>query len=213
MSIKIAVSKGRVLESFIDSLTPLGYIFEDLDTRKLVLKEKNNQMEIIIVKALDVPLYVKNGYADLGIVGKDVVDEYDDAFYEIYDLNISCCDLCIAGKKAFDLNAFDELTIATKYPVQGQAYLDQKGQKGQIIKLNGSVELGPMLGISDCILDIVETGNTLKENNLVVKEKVKAISARVIANKIFFKTKNTAIGQLMEQLEKVFGGSDEVSCC
>lgn len=206
MSLKIAISKGRVLKAFVKRIENVGYSFDQLNSRKLMISSRDEKIQLITVKSLDVPLYVKNGYADLGIVGSDVIDEYSDVFYEIYDLNMSKCDLCIAGKTDLTLEEKGYLKIATKYPKQGRDYLKDKKIEGEVIKLNGSVELGPLLGISDCILDIVETGNTLKENNLIVKEVYKSISSRIIANKIFYKTKNKEITEFLEKIDKVFGG-------
>ncbi|MEA1975024.1 MAG: ATP phosphoribosyltransferase [Bacillota bacterium] len=207
MSINIAVSKGRVLKEVMKLFSNSGYIFDDLNTRKLILKSQDALINVIIVKASDVPLYVDNSFAELGIVGNDVIGEYSNDFYELLNLNIGICDLCIAAKKDFSLNNQNFLKIATKYPMQAKKYLKKSNRKGSIIKLNGSVELGPLLGISDCILDIVETGNTLKENNLFVKEKFKSINSIIIANKIYYKTKfkeidefiNTISNQMMEE--------------
>lgn len=206
MGLRIAVSKGRVYKKFLKLLEKSGYAFENTKSRKLVIKDTTGELSLIIVKAQDVPLYVNKAFADLGIVGKDVIDEFDDTFYELLDLSIGKCDLCIAGKESFNIEDYEKLRIATKYPKQGKDYLEKKGIKGEVIKLNGSVELGPVLGISDCILDIVETGSTLKENGLVVKEKYKEITSKLISNKVFYKTKFDIIDTFIENISKNIGG-------
>lgn len=202
MSLKIAVSKGRVYREFMKLLRTIGYEFNGEKDRKLIKTDTTGTIDLIVVKSQDVPLYVENAYADIGIVGKDVIDEFQDVFYELTDLKIGECQLCIAGMDDFILDDKNYLTIATKYPKQAQAYLEEKNLEGKVIKLNGSVELGPILGISDCILDIVETGRTLKENNLFVKDEYKAISSRIISNKIFYKTKFNVINEFIEKIEK-----------
>lgn len=206
MGLKIAVSKGRVYKKFLKLLEKSGYIFENTKSRKLVISDTTKELSLIIVKAQDVPLYVNKAFADLGIVGKDIIDEFDDTFYELLDLSIGECDLCIAGKESFNIDDYTQLKIATKYPKQGKDYLRKKGMEGEVIKLSGSVELGPVLGISDCILDIVETGNTLKENGLVVKEKYKRITSKLISNKVFYKTKFDIIDAFIENISKNIGG-------
>jgi ATP phosphoribosyltransferase len=144
---------------------------------------------------------VDKGYADIGIVGSDVLLEYPDAFYELLDLKIGVCDLCLAAKADFDRSAFSYLRIATKYERQALRYLEKIGMPGEIIKLNGSVELGPLLEISDCIIDIVETGRTLKENHLVVKETLRSVSSRLIANKVSYKLNHRLIDGLITELK------------
>ncbi|MGM0380072.1 MAG: ATP phosphoribosyltransferase [Bacillota bacterium] len=201
MSINIAVSKGRVFKAFVKILKNKGFEFDGLKGRKLIIPSKDKSINLIVVKSSDVPLYVKNSFAELGVAGRDVIDEYENVFYELLDLDIGSCDLCIAGKEDLDLKK-DPLTIATKYPKQASNYLKQKNKKGKIIKLNGSVELGPILGISDCILDIVETGTTLKENDLVVKEHFKEINSLIISNKIFYKTKFNLIDNLIKKIKE-----------
>ena len=201
MSINIAVSKGRVLKAFVKILKKKGFEFDGLKGRKLIIPSKDKSINLIVVKSTDVPLYVKNSFAELGVAGRDVIDEYENVFYELLDLDIGRCDLCIAGKENLDLKKKD-LTIATKYPKQASNYLKQNNKDGKIIKLNGSVELGPILGISDCILDIVETGTTLKENNLVVKEHFKEINSLIISNKIFYKTKFNLIDKLIQKIKE-----------
>lgn len=206
MKLKIAVSKGRVYKKFLSLLEKSGYTFKDTKTRKLVIEDVSGEISLIIVKASDVPLYVNQAFADLGIVGKDVIDEFEDTFYELLDLSIGSCDLSIAAKQDFNLDEKIPLTIATKYPKQGQEYLRSKGIEGKIIKLNGSVELGPILGISDCILDIVETGKTLRENGLIVIEQYKSITSKLISNKVFYKTKFDTIDAFIKNITPNIGG-------
>ncbi len=199
--LRIAISKGRVHKAFVGLLGQAGFTFDDLKSRKLIIEDRDKRLQLIEVKAPDVPLYVDKGYADIGIVGSDVLLEYPDAFYELLDLKIGVCDLCLAAKADFDRSAFSYLRIATKYERQALRYLEKIGMPGEIIKLNGSVELGPLLEISDCIIDIVETGRTLKENHLVVKETLRSVSSRLIANKVSYKLNHRLIDGLITELK------------
>lgn len=205
MSLKIAVSKGRVEKQTIKLLQKIGYIFDELNSRKLIISDQTDAIQLIFVKASDVTLYVEKGFADLGIVGNDVIDEGNANLYQLLDMRFGACKLCIASFADLDLQNMTYLKIATKYEKQGYQYLKDKGLEGEIIKLNGSVELGPILGIGDCILDIVETGTTLKENNLVVLEEYKDISSRLIANKVFYKTKFDEIQTLINNFKEYLG--------
>lgn len=205
MSIKIAVSKGRVEKQTIKLLQKIGYVFDDLNSRKLIITDQTDAIQLIFVKASDVTLYVEKGFADLGIVGNDVIDEGNANLYQLLDMKFGACKLSIAGYSDLNLKEMKYLKIATKYEKQGYEYLKEKNMDGEIIKLNGSVELGPILGIGDCILDIVETGTTLKENNLVVLEDYKVISSRLIANRVFYKTKFEDIQILIENFKKYIG--------
>lgn len=199
--LRIAISKGRVHKAFIALLEQAGFTFDQLKTRKLIIEDSEKRLQLIEVKAPDVPLYVDKGFADIGIVGSDVLLEYSDAFYELLDLKIGVCDLCLAAKPDFERSAYSNLRIATKYERQAERYLEKIGVPGEIIKLNGSVELGPLLEISDCIIDIVETGRTLRENNLVVKETLRSVSSRLIANKVSYKLNHRLIDQLIADLK------------
>ncbi len=200
--LKIAVAKGRVAKQTIKALVNAGYTLPDDPGRSLRISDENKTIDMLFVKSADVPTYVELGVVDIGIVGKDVIDEKTYQIYELMDLQIGKCDLCLAAYKDFDYNKLPFLKIASKYPVQSYAFMKSKGIEGQVIPLEGSVELGPIVGLSDCIIDIVETGRTLKENNLEVIESIKPISSRLIANKIKYKTNTAPIQEFMNTLKR-----------
>lgn len=200
--LKIAVAKGRVAKQTLKALKQAGYILPDSPGRALRLMDEKQNLDMLFVKSADVPTYVELGVVDVGIVGKDVIDEKVYKVYELMDLGIGKCQLCLAAYADFDYNKIPYLKIASKYPKQSYAFMKAKGIDGQVIPLEGSVELGPIVGLSDCIIDIVETGTTLKENNLQVIESIKPISSRLIANKIRYKTNTQPIVQLMDTLKK-----------
>jgi len=201
--ITIAISKGRVARQAIKSLAKCGYEFaEDIKTtRKLILESNNHKLQIILMKGQDIPVYVDAGVVDMGIVGKDILDESDCDVYEILSLNIGKCKLAVAGYENFDFKSKNFLKIATKYPRMTEHYFASLGIPHEIVALNGSVELAPLIGLSDVIVDIVETGTTLRENNLVVLENIHDISSKVIVNKVHFKTKYTKIKPIINSLE------------
>ncbi|MDN5353224.1 MAG: phosphoribosyltransferase [Clostridiales bacterium] len=198
----IAVSKGRVSKKFIEMLEALDYTFPDLNSRQLVVRDSTDQIALILVKADDVPTYVERSVAQLGVVGNDVLLEGDYSVYELLDLGIGKCRMCLAGPKGLEFDRFDFVSIASKYPQQSRNYLKETGKLGSVTKLNGSVELAPIVGISDFIIDLVETGKTLEENDLVVYETITQISSRLIANRVAFKTQNDEIKRLIDRLKE-----------
>lgn len=199
--ITLALAKGRPAKSTIELLEKTGEHFVELheDSRKLVFYNENQSMKVIFVKALDVPTYVEKGAADIGIVGKDNIMESQADVYELLDLKIGTCKFSVAGKPEIKNN--QKLTIATKYPNVTKKHFQTKDQAIEIVKLNGSVELAPIIGLSDYIVDIVETGSTLKENGLVVLEDIENISTRLIVNKASFATKATEVQNFINQLK------------
>jgi len=154
------------------------------------------------VKSPDVPIYVEKGAADIGIVGKDVLLEHPAQVYEMLNLNIGRCKMCVAGFKDRPIPYGKKMVVGTKYPVIAKNYFHTKGQLVDIIKINGSVELAPLIGLSDCIVDIVESGNTLKENGLTVLEEICDISSRLIVNQVSLKTKHELIDPIIKEFEK-----------
>ncbi|WP_085993483.1 ATP phosphoribosyltransferase [Oceanobacillus senegalensis] len=201
--ITLALAKGRPAKSTIDLLEQTGEHFVDLheDSRKLVFYNTEKTIKVIFVKALDVPTYVEKGAADIGIVGKDNIMESQAEVYELLDLKIGKCKFSVAGKSNQQVNRSQKLTIATKYPNVAKKHFQKKGQPIETVKLNGSVELAPLIGLSDYIVDIVETGSTLKENGLVVLEDIEKISTRLIVNKASFATKATHVQKFINQLK------------
>jgi ATP phosphoribosyltransferase len=177
-----------------------------LSSRKLIFPLPEENLEIILVKPADVPIYVEYGTADLGIVGKDTLLEENRDLYEVLDLQFGKCRFALAGlpeKKESLL----QRKVATKYPDFTRRYFRKKGEPVEIIKLNGSIELAPLTGLADTILDIVQTGRTLKENGLVVYENIRQLSARLVVNKVSMKTSQAQITEIIDALEnEVEGG-------
>lgn len=203
----IALAKGRLGEKGLKLLERCGVDGSAMEEagRKLVLYDQSGGTRFILVKPSDVPTYVERGVADIGIVGKDTLMEMSSPVYEMLDLGFGQCRLCIAGPKdALKMQgASANLRVATKYPNVARAYYGARGVHIDIIKLNGSVELGPLVGLSDVILDIVESGRTLKENGMDVLEEVCQISARLIVNRVSLKTKGQRIKPLIDNMKKV----------
>ena len=206
MQITIALAKGRLAEMAEDLLERCGLDVSELreDSRKLVFYDRKNDVRSLLVKPTDVPVYVDHGVADLGVVGKDTLLEAGRPLYEMLDLRYGQCDICVAGyaeKKREEITSA-VTRVATKYPRIAKMYYQQKGENIEIIKLNGSIELGPILGLSDVIVDIVESGRTLKENGLSVLETVCAVSARLVVNRVSLKTKYEAIAPLIAKMKE-----------
>ena len=202
--INIALPKGRLLKKVYDLFKKIGYENKELleDNRKLVFENKG--IRYLIVKPSDVGIYVEKGVADIGIVGKDILLENSHDIYELLDLKFGKCKLCMASVRDYKEDIERRLRVATKYINVSKKYFDSINRDVEIIKLNGSVELAPILNLSDVIIDIVETGSTLKENNLIViKDIVDYISSRLIVNKVSFKFKNNLITEIIKNIEEV----------
>lgn len=202
--INIALPKGRLLKKVYDLFKKIGYENKELleDNRKLVFENKG--IRYLIVKPSDVGIYVEKGVADIGIVGKDILLENSHDIYELLDLKFGKCKICMASIKDYKEDIERRLRVSTKYINVSKKYFDSINRDVEIIKLNGSVELAPILNLSDVIIDIVETGSTLKENNLIViKDIVDYISSRLIVNKVSFKFKNNLITEIVKNIEEV----------
>ncbi|MCL1803112.1 MAG: ATP phosphoribosyltransferase [Eubacteriaceae bacterium] len=199
--IRIALAKGRVSDSVLEILKGKGIEFGDeKDDRKLILHEPEGKYELILVKPQDTPTYVEQGVAECGIVGRDIVMEQDSDVYQLFSLEAAKCKLCLAGKPGGRLERYSNIKIATKYTSSAEAFLEQKGVGFELIKLNGSVELAPILGMSDAIIDIVETGNTLRANGLEIWEDICEIQCVFIANKAALKTRHKELSELISCL-------------
>lgn len=202
-NIIIAIAKGRIEKDVYRRLKILN--MEDCietDSRKLIFTDEENKITYIHVKPSDVVTYVEEGVADIGIVGKDTIleNESDNEVYELLDLKFGKCKFSVAGLKGKNTYLREErLKVATKYPNIAKKYFKAKGQKIDIIKLNGSVELAPIVGLSDVIVDLVETGNTLKANGLEILEDMCNISSRIIANRVSYKFKKQKIENIVEK--------------
>ena len=198
----IALPKGRIGKGAIEALKPLGAdkVIQKA-TRKLIFTDETNRRRYLFVKAADVVTYVDQGVADLGIVGRDTIMEAEAFVYEMFDLGFGKCKFSVAGPKGMTLDRKDNvLRVATKYPRVAKAYFQSKNQPVDIVYLSGSVELGPLIGLSDVIVDIVETGNTLKANGLVVYEDIADVSAKVIVNPASYRMKNSALKTVIDVL-------------
>ncbi|MBR6761611.1 MAG: ATP phosphoribosyltransferase [Oscillospiraceae bacterium] len=205
--LRIALTKGRLEKDTLGLLESLGYDCEMVRNkgRRLILPIPNGNMEVVLAKAADVITYVEHGVCDLGVVGKDTIMEMQGKFYELLDLGFGRCKFALAVKKGTDFyNGFSVKTIATKYPNVARAFFESKGMDIDVVKIEGSVELAPLLELSDGIVDIVETGTTLKENGLEVYEDVCKISARLIANTVSMKLRQTEIEMLTTNIERYF---------
>ena len=200
--LNIALPKGRLGDQVYSMLRDAGYdcpAYEDKN-RELVLESPEKGVRYLLVKPSDVAIYVEHHAADVGIVGKDILLESGPDVYELLDLNIGKCRMAVAAPKGYVEDPDRTLRIATKSVNIATKFYSEKNRDIEIIKLNGSIELAPILGLSDVIVDIVETGNTLKANNLEVIEEFKDISARFIANKSSFKFQNEIISDMMNKL-------------
>lgn len=204
--LNIALAKGRLAQKTMELLATCGLDLSCVDTksRKLIFTDDKNKLSVILVKPSDVPTYVERGVADIGVVGKDTLMESSAELYEMLDLGFARCKLCVAAPKTKVANAITSvnLRVATKYPSTAKAYYLAKGINIDIIKLNGSVELGPLVGLSDVIVDIVESGKTLVENGLMVTDDICDISARLVVNKVSLKTKGERIRPLVADIGK-----------
>lgn len=198
----IALSKGRLADYAVTLFKSCGMDTNELEekSRRLILFDRSSDIRFILVKPTDVPVYVYHGVADIGIVGKDTLLEAGLPLYEMLDLKYGACKVCVAGYK--EKTASGVLRVATKYPRIAKMYYDENGMDIEIIKLNGSIELAPILDLSDVIVDIVESGATLRENGLSVLEEICSVSARLVVNRVSLKTKKERIAPLIEKLGK-----------
>ena len=209
MRMTIALAKGRLADKTLKILAQCGIKPDDMeaDSRKLIYYDEANDIRFLMVKPSDVPTYVDHGVADMGVVGRDTLLEAGLPLYEMLDLKFGGCKMCIAGyPEQHKRITASVLRVATKYPAVAKRHYASHGETIEVIKLNGSVELGPMLGLSDVIMDIVESGRTLKENGLVILEEVCDISARLAVNRVSLKTKAEVITPLLEKIKTIVEG-------
>ncbi len=200
----IAMPKGRIFVEALELLRKAGYNLppEFDDSRKLIIDVAEEGLRFILAKPMDVATYVEHGVADVGIAGKDVLLEEERDVYELLDLKISHCYLAVAGLPDTKMNDVAP-RVATKYPNVAEAYFREQGEQVEIIKLNGSIELAPIIGLSDRIVDIVSTGQTLKENGLVEYERIKEVTSRFIVNPVSYRIKDQQIDEMVKRLSKV----------
>ena len=201
--INIALPKGRLGDKVYDMFERAGFECPSIreKSRKLIFENTEAGVRYFWVKPSDVAIYVERGAADIGVVGKDILMEDKTNVYELLDLGVGKCRMAVAGPKGFSYDRDNELRVATKFVNVAREFYASSGTDIDIIRLNGSIELAPILGLSDVIVDLVETGTTLRENNLEVIEEIAQISARLIANKASFKFKTNQIGHIVQKLE------------
>lgn len=211
-----ALAKGRLAKKTLEILEQIGITCEEMKdphSRKLIFVNEELKIKIFLAKANDVPTYVEYGAADIGVVGRDTILEESRKLYEVIDLGLGKCRMCVAGpKEAGELLRHGELIrVATKYPNIAKDYFyNKKHQTVEIIKLNGSIELAPIVGLSEVIVDIVETGSTLKENGLEVLEEICQLSARMVVNQVSMKMEHERITKLINDLKEVLLSTKEV---
>jgi ATP phosphoribosyltransferase len=200
----IAMPKGRIFIEAVDLLRKAGYKLppEFDDSRKLIIDVPEEGLRFILAKPMDVATYVEHGVADVGIAGKDVLLEEERDVYELLDLKISYCYLAVAGLPNTKMNDVAP-RVATKYPHVAEAYFREQGEQVEIIKLNGSIELAPIIGLSDRIVDIVSTGRTLKENGLVEYERIGDVTSRFVVNPVSYRLKDQQIDEMVKRLSEV----------
>ena len=207
--ITFALAKGRLAKHTLSLLEKIGITCEEMKdekTRKLIFVNEELGFKFFLSKASDVPTYVELGAADIGVVGKDTILEAGRKLYEVLDLNCGKCRMCVAGPASAreKLNDGSLIRVASKYPGIAKDYFyNKKHQTVEIVKLNGSIELAPIVGLSDVIVDIVETGSTLRENGLVVLEEVCPLSARVVVNQVSMRMENERITKILTDLKSV----------
>lgn len=204
----IALGKGRLAKKAMELFEEIGITCEEMKdpaSRKLIFVNEEQKLRFFLSKGPDVPTYVEYGAADIGIVGKDTILEENRRVYEVLDLGFGKCRMCVCGPKSAEelLKHHERIRVASKYPEIAKDYFyNKKHQTVDIIKLNGSVELGPLVGLSDVIVDIVETGSTLHENGLTVLEEVCPLSARLIVNQVSMQMEKERIGKLVNDLKE-----------
>ena len=201
-----ALGKGRLANKTLELFEKIGITCEEIydkNTRKLIFVNEELKLRFFLSKGPDVPTYVEYGAADIGVVGRDTILEEDKHIYEVLDLNLGKCRMCVAGPESAKemLHSGQVIRVATKYPrIAKDYFFNKKHQTVEIIKLNGSIELAPIVGLSEVIVDIVETGTTLKENGLSVLEEIYPLSARMVVNPVSMKMEHERIAEIIDKL-------------
>jgi len=215
-AIRIALTKGRLEKYAIEMFEDIGIDCTQLKNkgRKLILKDEKNNIEFVLVKSADVLTYVEHGAADIGIVGKDTLMEQNKNFYEVVDLKVGKCIFAVAALPSYkSYDGYNRKKIATKYPTVAKDYFKKNGEDVEIIKIDGSVELAPILELSDAIVDLVETGDTLKENGLIIIDKICDISARMIVNRASMKMNKEKISNLITRIQQYVDDKEVTVTC
>jgi len=202
----LALPKGRLLRPALEMLRSMGLDGVEADSRKLIFSDEKHGLRFLILKPADVPTYVEYGAADLGIVGKDILLEQEPDVYEPLDLGFGFCRLVVAEPKQLwerdDPSKWSWVRVATKYPVLTERYFSERGIQVEMVRLDGSIELAPLVGLADRIVDLVQSGETLRANGLVEVAEITRSTARLIVNRASLKTEYSPVSQLIEQLKK-----------
>jgi ATP phosphoribosyltransferase len=206
----IAIAKGRIQRAALELFARAGVCvsLDALASRRLAVEDERGRYRFVFVKPADVPVYVEHGIADCGVVGRDVLLETEADVLQPLDLKISCCRIVVAAKEDFGAERAGVLHVATKYPRVAAAHFGSRGVPVEIIELSGSVELAPVMGLADCIVDLVETGRTLDENGLVVVETITESTARFVVNRASYQLKADAVGELIAALACALEGRE-----
>ncbi len=206
----IAIAKGRLQQGTLELLAKSGLCDtrDALSSRRLAIEDESGRFRFIFVKPMDVPVYVVHGIADCGVVGRDVLMESEADLLQPLALEIGSCRIVVAAPVGMPLNGHGLVRVATKYPHLAAAHFGGRGQPVEIIKLSGSVELAPVLGLADCIVDLVETGRTLQDNGLSIVEVIAESTGRLVVNRASYQLKATAVGTLIAALEAAAGEGD-----
>ncbi len=205
----VALPKGRMFDPSVDIFQEVGLVNRELDddSRKLILPDAEEPVEFILSKAVDVQTYVEHGVADLGVVGKDILLESEADVYEVVDLKFGDCRLVVALPEARGITSLEELPlterVATKYTNIAQNFFTERGFQVELVKLNGSIELAPLIGLADMIVDISSTGTTLRKNNLVEIAEIASSSARLIVNEVSYKTQHEKLQSIIKRIKQV----------
>lgn len=202
--LRLAVAKGRLEDESLEFLERCGFVFPDRSVRRLLTRDSTDTIEILSVKPADVPVYVDSGAADLGICGTDSVVESELYMIQPFKLPFGNCRMVLAGLPDFKLNG-RKVRVATKFPVSAAMYFQSKRTRAEIVRLNGSVELAPLVGLADAIVDIVQTGRTLREHGLVVVDELYEVSAVLCVNGVSYRTKRTELQVVFDRIWKVLG--------
>lgn len=213
--LKIALTKGRLEEKTVALFDKMGYDCSQIYNkgRRLILPVGDGEIEVVLAKAADVITYVQHGVCDLGVVGKDTIMESTGGFFEVLDLGFGRCRFAVAGPKDSGIfEGYSAKTVATKYPKVARAFFENRDMDVRIIKIEGSVELAPLLGLAEAIVDLVETGSTLKENGLEILETICPISARLIVNSAVMKLRKEEIETLVDRMGQASRKKEERLC-
>lgn len=202
---RIALPKGRLNSQAVDLLARAGIVIDPASeqSRALLFEDTESRYQFVALKPIDIPVYVESGAIDAGIVGTDILREYDNSVHEPLDLQIGKCRLAVAGPAGKEISYHRNITVATKYPNTARRFFASKKAHVHIVRLDGSVEIAPMLGLSDVIVDLVETGRTLRENGMSILEEIAQISAKLIVNRTAMKLKGTQANALITSLDRI----------